>query len=89
VAIQVDQDDPVMMNLVLNNSSNILEHYPARGKTGRGGRGRLRSRPAHVPRGYLIGVQYRIQQIANAAFPSSIQFSARNNTKQGMERREG
>src|SRR4051795_11835155 len=30
VAIQIDQNDPQMMNLVLNNATNVLEYY--RGK---------------------------------------------------------
>ena len=27
VAIQIDQNDPQIMNLVLNNATNIIEHY--------------------------------------------------------------
>lgn len=88
VAIQVDQDDPAVMNLVLNNASNIIEHYNAKGETvevdvvayGPG---------LHMFRADTSPVQDRIKQIANAAFPSSIRYSACNNTKQGMERHEG
>jgi intracellular sulfur oxidation DsrE/DsrF family protein len=34
-------------------------------------------------------VQDRIKQLAKLAFPDKIQFSACNNTKQAMEKREG
>lgn len=88
VAIQVDQEDPAVMNLVLNNVSNIIEHYRAKGETvevdvvayGPG---------LHIFRTDTSPVQDRIKQIANAAFPSSVRYSACNNTKEGMERREG
>ncbi|UFX43965.1 hypothetical protein HAP47_0032915 [Bradyrhizobium sp. 41S5] len=88
VAIQVDQDDPAIMNLVLNNASNILEYYSEKGETievdvvayGPG---------LHMFRADTSPVRDRIRQITDAAFPSSIQFSACNITKQGMERREG
>ncbi len=34
-------------------------------------------------------VHDRIKQIVNASFPSNIKFSACENSKQGMEKREG
>nr|WP_027556974.1 hypothetical protein [Bradyrhizobium sp. Cp5.3] len=88
VAIQVDQDDPAIMNLTLNNVSNIIEHYRAKGEPvevdviafGPG---------LHMLRADTSPVKDRIKQITDAAFPSTIQYSACNNTKQGMERREG
>ena len=30
VAIQVDQNDPAVMNMVLNNATNVIEYYRAR-----------------------------------------------------------
>ena len=33
VAIQVDQNDPAVMNLALNNASNIFEHYRTKGES--------------------------------------------------------
>jgi intracellular sulfur oxidation DsrE/DsrF family protein len=33
VAIHVDQDDPAVMNMALNNAVNIIKHYQAEGKT--------------------------------------------------------
>jgi hypothetical protein len=32
IAIQVDQNDAAVMNLALNNASNMLEHYRAKGE---------------------------------------------------------
>src|SRR4051794_28453376 len=32
VAIQVDQNDPDVMNLALNNAKNVIEHYRGRGE---------------------------------------------------------
>src|ERR1700682_4637782 len=32
VAIQVDQNDPAVMNLALNNATNIFEHYRTKGE---------------------------------------------------------
>jgi uncharacterized protein len=34
-------------------------------------------------------VQDRIKSLKDSAFPSKIQFSACNNTKEGMEKKEG
>jgi intracellular sulfur oxidation DsrE/DsrF family protein len=88
VAIQVDQNDPAVMNLALNNATNIMESYKAKGQEvqveivtyGPG---------LHMLRADTSPVQDRIKQIADASFPSSIKFSACGNTKEGMEKREG
>ena len=88
VSIQVDQNDPDVMNLVLNNATNIMEQYKSKGETvqveivtyGPG---------LHMLRADTSPVKDRIKQIADASFPSSIKFSACNNTKEGMEKREG
>ncbi|NVN85251.1 MAG: DsrE family protein [Rhodopseudomonas sp.] len=88
VAIQVDQNDPAVMNLALNNATNIMEQYKAKGEEvqveivtyGPG---------LHMLRADTSPVQDRIKQIAQASFPSSIKFSACGNTKEGMEKREG
>jgi uncharacterized protein len=87
VAIQVDQNDPAIMNLALNNAKNILEYYQTKGE------------PVEVnivtygPGLYMLRdtspVQDRIKQLNNLAFPGKIQFSACNNTKQSMQKREG
>jgi len=86
--IQVDQDDPVVMNLALNNATNVIEFY------------RARNEPVDVDivtygpglnmlRADTSPVQERIKRFKEMAFPGKIQFSACNVTKQGMEKREG
>src|SRR5439155_14668834 len=88
VSIQVDQNYPAVMNLALNNATNIIEQYKSKGETvqveivtyGPG---------LHMLRSDTSPVQDRIKQIVGASFPSSIKFSACNNTKEGMEKREG
>lgn len=88
VSIQVDQNDPAVMNLALNNATNIMELYKSKGETvqveivayGPG---------LHMLRADTSPVQDRIKQIVDASFPSTIKFSACNNTKEGMEKREG
>ncbi len=88
VSIQVDQNDPEVMNLVLNNATNIMEQYKSKGETvqieivayGPG---------LHMLRADTSPVKDRIKQVIDVTFPSSIKFSACNNTKEGMEKREG
>jgi intracellular sulfur oxidation DsrE/DsrF family protein len=88
VSIQIDQNDPAVMNLALNNATNIMEQYKAKGETvqveivayGPG---------LHMLRADTSPVQDRIKQIVDTSFPSKIKFSACNYTKQGMEKREG
>src|SRR5262245_7490319 len=87
VAIQVDQNDPAVMNLALNNAKNILEHYQTKGELAEV------NIVTYGPGLYMLRdsspVQDRIKQLKNLAFPSKILFSACNNTKQSMEKREG
>lgn len=88
VAIQVDQNDPAVMNLALNNATNIMEYYKSKNETvqvdivtyGPG---------LHMLRADTSPVHDRIKQIVDASFPSNIKFFACENTKQGMEKREG
>ena len=88
VAIQVDQNDPAVMNLALNNANNIVEQYRTQGETvqveivtyGPG---------LNMLRADTSPVQDRIKQTVDASFPSSVKFIACNNTKEGMEKREG
>jgi len=86
--IQVDQDDPVVMNLALNNATNVIEYYRAKNEqvdldivTYGPGLNMLRADTSPV--------QERIKHFKDLAFPGKIQFSACNVTKQGMEKREG
>lgn len=88
VAIQVDQNDPAVMNLALNNATNIMDAYKAKGKDveielvayGPG---------LNMFRDDTSPVKDRLKQISALSFPSRIKFSACNVTKQGMEKREG
>jgi uncharacterized protein len=88
IAIQVDQNDPQVMNLALNNATNVIEYYRARNEDvdvdivtyGPG---------LHMLRADTSPVQNRIKRLKDMAFPGKIQFSACNNTKQGMEKTEG
>jgi intracellular sulfur oxidation DsrE/DsrF family protein len=88
VTIQVDQNDPDVINLALNNASNVLDYYRNRGEDVQVevvayGLGLDMLRDDTSP------VKDRIKQLKDLAFPSSIRFSACNVTKQGMEKREG
>jgi uncharacterized protein len=88
VVIQVDQNEADVMNLALNNARNILDLYRAKNEDvdveivayGPG---------LHMLRDDTSPVKDRIKDLAAASFPSKIAFSACNNTKQGMEKREG
>ncbi len=88
VAIQIDQNDPAVMNMVLNNAKNVLEYYRARHEDAEVeivayGPG------LHMLRDDTSPVKDRIKQMAEKDFPAKIAFAACNNTKQGMEKREG
>ena len=88
VTIQVDQNDPAVMNLLLNNVTNIIETYNSKGQDvqievvayGPG---------LHMLRDDTSPVKDRLKQISEFSFPSQIKFSACNNTKEAMEKREG
>jgi hypothetical protein len=88
VAIQVDQNDPQVMNLALNNASNVIEYYRGRNEDvnvdivayGPG---------LHMLRADTSPVRDRIKQLKDTAPAGKIRFSACNNTKQAMEKAEG
>ena len=88
LVIQVNQNDPAVMNLALNNATNVIEYYRAKGEdvavdiiTYGPGLNMLRADTSPV--------QDRIKQLKSVAFPSTVQFSACNVTRQGMEKKEG
>jgi uncharacterized protein len=88
IAIQVDQNDPALMNLVLNNVSNLMEYYHSKGEQAQievvaYGPGLNMFRDDKSP------VKERIKGIKSGAFPSSVAFSACGNTQKGMEKAEG
>jgi uncharacterized protein len=88
IVIQVDQNDPDVMNLALNNAKNVIESYRAKNEDvnvevvayGPG---------LHMLRDDTSPVKDRIKELSELSFPSNLTFSACNNTKQGMEKREG
>ncbi|MGA7809466.1 hypothetical protein [Bradyrhizobium sp.] len=88
LVIQVDQNDPAVMNLALNNATNIIEYYRGKGEDvdidlvtyGPG---------LYMLRADTSPVQARLKQLKDYAFPSTIQFSACNVTRVGMEKKEG
>ena len=88
VAIQVDQNDPQVMNLALNNATNVIEYY--RGKNEDVDVDIVTYGPGlHMLRDDTSPVKDRIKRLKELAFPGKIQFSACNNTRQGMEKAEG
>ena len=88
VSIQVDQNDPQVMNLALNNASNVIEYY--RGKNEDVDVDIVAYGPGlHMLRDDTSPVKDRIKRLKELAFPGKIQFSACNNTKQNMEKAEG
>jgi intracellular sulfur oxidation DsrE/DsrF family protein len=88
VAIQVDQNDPQVMNLALNNATNVIEYY--RGKNEDVEVDVVTYGPGlHMLRDDTSPVKDRIKRLKDLSFPGKIQFSACNNTKQGMEKTEG
>jgi hypothetical protein len=88
IAIQIDQNDPHLMNLVLNNATNIIDYYRAKHVDvdvdivayGPG---------LNMLRADTSPVQDRLKRLKDMAFPGKVQLSACNNTKRGMEKAEG
>ena len=88
IAIQVDQNDPQVMNLALNNANAVIEYY--RGKNQEVDLEIVAYGPGlHMLRADTSPVQDRVKHLKDMVFPGKIQFSACNNTKQGMEKAEG
>ena len=76
------------MNLVLNNATNVIEHY--RGKSEDVDVEIVAYGPGlHMLRTDSSPVQDASSTSRSMVFPGKIQFSACNNTKQGMEKTEG
>ena len=88
VAIQIDQNDPQVMNLALNNATNVIEYY--RGKNEEVEVDIVTYGPGlHMLRADTSPVKDRLKRLKELAFPGNVQYSACNNTKQGMEKTEG
>lgn len=86
IVIQVDQNDPAVMNLALGNARNVIKYYRQKGEDvevefvayGPG---------LNMLRADTSPVKDRIAELAT--FDSKVVFSACNNTKEGMGKREG
>jgi intracellular sulfur oxidation DsrE/DsrF family protein len=86
--LQVNTNEPAVMNLTLNNAANAEQHYKSIGEKiqieivafGPG---------LNMLRDDTSPVKDRIKRLKELAFPGKIQFSACNNTKQNMEKAEG
>src|SRR5438309_8751833 len=73
ILIQVDQNDPAVMNLALNNATNLIDYYRAKGKDvhvdlvtyGPG---------LHMLRDDTSRVKDRIKHLKDYALPSRVQF---------------
>ena len=89
IVFQVDQNDPAVMNLVLNNVQNMLDYYNAKGEPAKVevvafGPGLTMLRDDKSP------VKDRLMRLAkDGSFPANLQFSACHNTMMGMEKKEG
>jgi intracellular sulfur oxidation DsrE/DsrF family protein len=88
LVIQVDQNDRHTMDFALTNATDVIAHYQSIGQTavveimacGPG---------LHMLREDTSPVKERIKHLSKIAPPSKIQFSACNNTKETMEKKEG
>jgi len=88
LVIQVNQNDPTVMNLALNNATNVLDYYRKKGEEadveivafGPG---------LHMLRKDTTPVADRIHAMNELAFPSKIRFAACGVTREGMEKKEG
>jgi intracellular sulfur oxidation DsrE/DsrF family protein len=86
--IQVDQNDPALMNLALNNATNVLEYYRKRGE--RTDVDIVAFGPGlHMLRSDTSPVVDRIRGLKDLAFPGTVRFSACDVTRLGMETKEG
>ena len=88
VAFQIDQNNPALMNLVLNNVQNMMEYYQGKGEDVQievvaYGPGLMMLREDKSP------VKDRLKRLKEGAFPSSLTYSACHNTMMGMEKKEG
>jgi hypothetical protein len=89
IVFQVDQNDPAVMNLVLNNVQNTLDYYNSKGEPAKievvaYGPGLNMLRDDKSP------VKERLSRMSkDGSFPARLQFSACHNTMMGMEKKEG
>lgn len=88
IVFQVDQNDPAVMNLTLNNVANILEYYHSKGEQAEVevvayGPGLTMLRDDTSP------VKARLKSLQSGSFPSKVAYAACGNTMTNMEKAEG
>jgi intracellular sulfur oxidation DsrE/DsrF family protein len=88
IAYQIDQNDPALMNLVLNNVQQSMEYYHSKGEQAQievvaYGPGLMMLRQDKSP------VKDRLKRIKEGSFPSGVTYSACHNTMIKMEKKEG
>ena len=89
IVVQVDQNDPAVMNLILNNVENMLEYYNGQGEATQievvaFGPGLTMLRDDTSP------VKDRVMRmVKDGSFPAKLQFSACHITMMTTEKREG
>ncbi len=88
VAFQVDQNNPAVMNLTLNNVQQMMDYYHSKGEQAEVeivayGPGLMMLRQDKSP------VKDRLKRIKEGSFPSSVTYSACHNTMVKMEKQEG
>jgi intracellular sulfur oxidation DsrE/DsrF family protein len=88
LVIQVDQNDAAVMNLALNNATNVLDYYRKKGENAdveivAFGPGLNMLRADTTP------VADRIHAMKDLAFPGKLRFAACGVTREGMEKKEG
>jgi len=86
LAIHVDENDPVKMNIALNNAGNVMQYYESKGDTVK------IEIVAHGPGLHMLRedtspVKTRIS--AMALENENLKFSACGNTLKGMTKKEG
>ncbi len=88
MVFHVDRNEAEVMTLALNNARNLIDYYRPKNEDvaidivayGPG---------LHMLRDDTSPVKDRIKDLAGNSFPSQIAFSACDNTKRAMEKREG
>ena len=69
--IQVDQNDPALMNLALNNATNVIEYYRAKGEdvsVDVDENGRATRTMHHLLKVFLIDAHGEVREIYSLAF---------------------
>jgi uncharacterized protein len=88
IAIQIDTNDPQVMNLALNNATNVIDYYRNKNEDveidiviyGPG---------LQMLRADTSPVKDRIKHLRETVPPGKLRFSICNNTKMGVEKAEG